>query len=248
PALPEHPMLVLLSTLAALAAPAPTNLTWDLTLGSQNVGTRSLAIRTEQTRDGTLRILQADTAIKANFAGMQFSWRQKLTANADLGPSSFIGVTNTSGQVSEIQGRRGAGGWIVSASTGGHETWQEYDSDAIDLSSADLLDPDSTVPIARFETARILSAETGQILTGTVEPLGPSEVDVSGTSVPVEGYIWKTEDGTARFFYTADGYLVRFETKIMGKLIAGTLDKPPPRGPDEQPVALGTDGIQEVEL
>ena len=239
-------MLLLLASLVASAT--PDTLTWDMSFAGQSVGSRTVTVRTENTRIGELRIIQADTHIKAGFVGMQFEWRQRLTANADVGPSSFISVTKNGGEISEIQGRRAATGWIVSTNREGHEKWDEFDADAIDLSTADLMDPGTTVPLARFEKARVLSTETGQILTGTVEPIGPSDIAIKGKNVPVDGYTWTTDEGTARFFYTSEGYLVRFETRLMGKVIQGTLREPPPLGADEQPVVLGGQGIEEVEL
>ena len=88
---------------------------------------------------------------------------------------------------------------------------------------------------------------------GTVERLGPSEVDVAGTTVPVEGYKWTAGPGAdARFAYTAwytsEGWLVKFESRVFGQDIAGTLTKPPPKGADEMPVDVFGPGLDTVEL
>jgi hypothetical protein len=158
-------MLVLLASLQAVSAPPPPReLTWDLAINEKVVGSQTLTVTTEQTRFGELRTLQVSTTVDANVLGIPFQYRHKVTANADTGPASFISVVERGGDVSQVQGRRTTTGWVVTVSERGRTTTQEPALDTIDLSTADLLDPDSRVPITRFERARVLSAETGQIL------------------------------------------------------------------------------------
>ena len=84
-------LLVLLASLVH-AQEAPKELAWDLTLNGKSVGQRTLKVRSEQLGDVELRTLQAETRVDASMLGMSFAYRQKLTANADIGPASFISV------------------------------------------------------------------------------------------------------------------------------------------------------------
>jgi len=248
-------LLTALTSLPALAGEAqePTELSWDLTLNGKKVGERTLTVRTESLGDVELRTLQSQTRVDASILGMSLDYRQKLTANADIGPASFISVVDEDGAVREVQGRRAHVGWMLTVTENGRSSTQDLPLTAVDLSSADLLDPDSRVPLSRFTEARILFAETGDVQPGTVEPLGPSEVVIDGQAVPVEGYTWRTSPpADARFsytaYYTAEGWLVRFESKVMGQEIAGTLVEPPPKGPDSEPVDVFGPGLETVEL
>lgn len=252
-------MLLLLATLAAPPAhaadtpAAPDSLTWELTLNGRRVGERDLTVSTESLGDVELRTLQSNTTVDASVLGVDLSYRQKLTANADIGPASFISVVEQGGSVAEIQGRKSWSGWSLTVTERGRSRTDELPTSAIDLSTADLLDPESRVPLSRFTRARLLFTETGDVLAGTVEPLGPSEVEIAGKPVPVEGYAWTADDEASAGFgytawYTAEGWLVRFESKVFGQKVAGTLVKPPPRGPDDVPVDVFGPPLQAVEL
>ena len=39
-----------------------------------------------------------------------------------------------------------------------------------------------------------------------------------------------------RLWFSAEGYLVRYETNVMGRWIVGTLTAPPPKGMDDAPI------------
>ncbi len=229
-------MHLLLAPLLALAA--PDALSWDLSIGDQVVGQRTLTVQTESIGGAELRTLRAETRVDASVLGRSFAFRQKLTANADHGPASFVSATDLQGELMQVQGRRAALGWILTVTADDRTRTWELDATDVDLSTADLLDPGSRVPLSRFTEVALLSAETGDILRGTVEPLGPSEVRIGETEVAVEGYRLRTDDGDGVFFYTSEGWLVRFETRLFGRAVAGTLSAPPPRGADDQPVPV----------
>lgn len=242
-------MLLLLSSLLfGFAADAPTKITWDLSLNGKKIGERSLTMRTEDVAGTELRTLQANTKVDGRVFGIEFAYREKMTANADIGPASFINVVEQGGRLSEVQGRRTAGRWLVTVKDAVRTRVDNLALDDVDLSTADLLDPHSRVPLSRFQTARILSVETGEVLSGPVEPLGPSTVDIDGTEVPVEGYRWSNEQFKGTFYYTSDGWLVRFDTRVMGQRVNGLLADPPPTGVDDVPVDVFGPGLDAVEL
>ena len=241
-------MLLLLASLAQAGTADPVSLTWDLSINNKAVGTRTLTMRTDESQLGELRTLQAYTEVDASVFGISFAYKQRLTANADIGPASFISVIDQGGTISQVQGRKAALGWIMTVATAGRSRTYDIATGDVDLSTADLLDPQSRVPLSRFERARVLSAETGEVLEGPVEPLGPSEIRIDGQDVPVEGYTWTTDQGAGTFWYTSEGWLVRFESRILGQRLSGTLSDPPPAGQDDAPVDLFGPGLQATEL
>lgn len=247
PACPLLLLSLLLGVVPSLAG--PQTLAWDLKLNGKSVGERTLTVDIEETDFGELRTLKADTRIDAKVIGIPVVYRQRLTANADRGPASFVSLVDRGGEVSEIQGRLTATGWRMEINDEGRIRTYDVAVSKVDLSTADLLDPFTRVPIARFtDEVSVLSAETGDVLTGKVEPLGPSTVNIRGQSVAVEGYKLAIDRGAGTFYYTTDGWLVRFESKVMGQKIEGQLTEPPPRGIDDQPVNIFGEELKVIDL
>lgn len=233
---------------ASLAHAAPDTLSWQLEVNGKAVGERTLTVATEQTPYGELRTLRAETRVDATVLGIPFAYRQNMAANADRGPASFISVIERQGGLSEVQGRLGASGWRLTVTEGGRARSFEIPANDVDLSTADLMDPHSRVGLRRFTDVRVLSAETGDVVSGKVEPLGPSTVTVAGRPVPVEGYALVTDQGRGLFYYTTEGWLVRFESRVFGQDLAGQLAAPPPVGIDDEPVDLFGPGLRTTDL
>lgn len=245
-------MLLLLACLAG-ASDQPEQLTWQLTLNERAVGERTVSISKDSFGGVELRTVRSDTQVDASVLGIDLSMRQRMTANADIGPASFISVVEQGGVTAEVQGRKGFAGWVVSVASGGKSQSETLPGSAIDLSTADLIDPGTRVPLSRFSDAKLLIAETGVVVNGTVEPLGPSEVQVGSVTVPVEGYRWVPEEGPGKKhgytgFYSSEGWLVRFETVLYGQRVSGLLTEAPPQGADDEPLLGLDDGLQAVEL
>jgi len=242
-------MLALFLT-AALAAPPESTLTWDLSVGGAPVGTRTVTVRVLPGANGTRRIIEAFTEINGRVGPIDLSFRQRLTGNAEGGsPASFHSVIDDNGSASEVQGRWTPGGWIVSTNLGGRARSADYPISRIDLSTVDLMDPESRVGFgSQRETVRMLSAITGEVQTGPVASLGSSEVLVNGTPVPVEGFSWTSPEGKANFYFSTEGYLVKYETHVMGIALNGILRKAPPGGIDDFPVAVGRPSVEVLPL
>jgi hypothetical protein len=122
----------------------------------------------------------------------------------------------------------------------------DLDLSRIDLSTADLMDPYTRVGLDGRQEARILSAETGDVLLGTVEPLGVEELSIKGTAVQVTGWRWTGPQGANTFWYSSDGFLVKYQSQLLGIVLDAVLRDPPPGGVDDFPVAAGTGGSIEV--
>ena len=237
-----------LAAAVALGADVSQDLAWDVSLQGKVVGERTVTVKYVSESGGMRRILLGETDIDASVAGFPFTWKQRFTAHAaGRAPASFHSVVLENGEAREVQGRLAAGFWLVSLVEGGRSRSWELSGNEIQLSTADLFDPGTYVPLDKFDTAKMLSAETGDVWEQRVERLGPSTVTIDGQRVPVEGLAIDPPQGRATFYYTSDGVLVRYEYRWMGHVIEAVLRDPPPPGVDDAPVP-GADVIGEIDL
>lgn len=234
----------------AWAAPPEQHLTWDLAIGGQPAGSRQLTIRYLPGEDG--RILEAYTSVTGQFGPVKLNYEQRMTGHVRNGPADLHSVADEGNVIVEVQARWAPAAWTVTTTLNGVSTPATVATNRLDLSTLDLLDPLTSAPFAGRTSATVLVAETGEILTGAVEPLGASEVTVAGTTVPVTGYAWTSTAGRSELYYSADGFLVRYQTRLGGKLagvaVEGVLRAPPPAGLDQFPVGGGAGGIDAVDL
>lgn len=241
--------LVLALALPALASDMEHQLVWNLSVDGQPVGTRQLTVRYLEGDAGTNRILESFTDLSGQLGPMRVHYRQRMTAHVDARePAAFHSVIDQNGAGVEVQGRWTPSAWMVTQTGNGRSRTTEMPLTRIDLSTADLMDPYSRLPLSRFEEARILSAETGDVLVGPVEKLGVSELTIAGQPVQVSGYAWTSPQGRSEFYYSADGFLVSYETQLLGVEIHAVLKAPPPGGVDDFPVAARGPKIEELDL
>jgi hypothetical protein len=236
---------------AAHAAPREQKLVWDLSVKGTPVGKRNLTIRyLESDSGGTLRMLESYTEINGTLGPMKVRWVQRMTASIDpREPAAFTSVVDQNGTVLQVQGRWTPANWVVISSTSaGHPRETAMPLSRIDLSTADLMDPYSRLPLSYFDQARILSAETGEVLVGPIEKLGVSELTVAGQPIQVTGYAWTSSEGRSEFYYSTDGFLVKYQTQLVGIELAAVLHDPPPGGVDDFPVAAGRPKIEALDL
>jgi hypothetical protein len=195
------------------------------------------------------RIVESWTELSGNIGPLRVNYRQRLTGHAEgSDPASFQSVIDEDGALREVQGRWSPSAWWVVTTADGRSRTVEVPINRIDLSTVDLVDPGSGLQLARFDEARILSAETGEILSGPVSELGISDIMIGATSVQVSGFAWDSPQGRSSFFYSADGFLVRYETQMLGVPMEAQLEQPPPGGVDDFPVASGRPAIEEIPL
>lgn len=240
--------LLLLATTAALAEERVERLTWALSIGDVQVGTRTATITLEQRGRTTLRSIDAMTKVSGTIAGRSLSWTQRLTAFADEGPAAFHAVMDEDGRAREVQGRWAIGGWTVSAVDKAGPRTMQAAPHRIDLSTVDLFDPRAVVRLGDLQTAKLLSAETGDVWEGTVTALGGSTVAIRGQEVAVQGFSWASPAGASSFWYDAEGWLVRFEMTVVGRRIQGVLTAPPPASPDSFVLDVGGGGVDAQDL
>ena len=242
-------MLALLAVAFAPLALADDQLYWNVTLDGQPVGYRSATIKWTPEDDGSMRrTVEAWTEIDATVLGFEYQFRERLSATVHRDVAAFHAVSDFSGSITEVQARRTAGVWIVTTAYDGRETTREWSATGIDLSTVDLLDPGSLFPLHHFETAKVLSAESGDIFEGPVHGTGSGNVNIGGIDVPVAGVEWSGDEGDGRFWYSTEGYLVRYEIAVLGRRLIGTLRQPPPIGPDSAPIAPNGGSVREITL
>jgi hypothetical protein len=239
---------------AALAGNFSHTLVWDLSVRGAPVGSREVAVRYLESDGGASRILESFTDINGTIGPMKVRWRQRMTAHIDARePASFHSVIDQNGAILEVQGRWTPAEWQVTTTTNGRSRTTGMPLARIDLSTADLMDPYTTLPLSHYTDptgtgARILSAETGEVLLGPVQSLGISEVKVKNQTIQVSGYAWTNPQGRSEFYYSADGFLVRYRTQLLGVELEATLRDPPPGGVDDFPVAAGKGGVDALDL
>lgn len=235
----------------AEAAEMEHRLVWDVTVGGRPVGTRELTVKYQSDGNGLgmRRILETYTEIDASVGPAVVRFRQRMTAHASgRAPASFHSVVQQDGTVQEIQGRWTPSSWAVTTTLGGRSRTVDLPLGSVDLSTADLLDPDTRFPLAHFDQLDLLSAETGEVLSGRVESLGSRTLRVGGEEVLARGYAWASPQGRSEFWYSADGFLVQFRMPLFGFDVAATLRRPPPGGVDDFPVSVRGAPVEILDL
>lgn len=200
-----------LYAVAALAEPPPElGVVWGLTIDGVPVGTQELRVRYEGETGGRVRIVEAYTEITARRG--RFAFRQRLTANSQEGaPASVHAVSEAAGVTREVQARFAGGAWHVEVQGPEGARSLTLHPAAIDLSWVDLFDPESDRRLAQYDVVKILSVASGEVLEGRVMPLGPRDVSVGGEVLWTEGFALWTATSEWRFWYAANGFLVRYE-------------------------------------
>ena len=242
-------MVALLALTGTLLAAEPHHLTWDVSVQGQPLGQRKTTIKYAEGDLGMRRIIESWTELDGQAGPIRVRYRQRLTAHAaSREPASFQSVIDENSSLREVQGRWTPSGWMVTVTGDGRSRTVEMPLDRIDLSTADLVDPATSLTLAHYDTVRILSAETGEVLSGPVTELGISELTIAGAAVQVTGYAWDNPQGRSTFYYSPDGFLVRYETQLLGIPMVAVLNAPPPGGVDDFAVPVAPTAVEEIPL
>jgi hypothetical protein len=243
-------MIALVLALSAHAADLQHSLVWDLSVGGSVVGTRKLTIKYVPDDQGTRRILESFTDIDGQVGPIRARFRQRMTAHiGPREPASFHSVVEENGRLMEIQGRWTPSAWMLTTTADRRSRTVDLPLNRVDLSTADLMDPYSMVSLGRLGTeARILSAESGDVQQGPLKPLGVEELSIDKVPVQVSGYEWTSPQGKNTYWYSPDGFLVKYQTQLLGVTLDAVLQDPPPGGVDDFPVAAGSAAIEQVDL
>jgi hypothetical protein len=216
-------------------------LSYALLSDDKPVGQRDAGIRYLPRPRGEVRLLESRTTFDLAIPGASLAFEQRLGARFG-GDRGFTSSTRVNGTVREIQAHLGVdGAWTVTVTSGGEARTWILAGDAVDLTSAELLDAERALPLlAHSATLRLLSAETGQVMTGPVTALEPSTLDVDGQAVPVQRFRWAPPEGPMVLAFAEDGVLLAYDWQAAGRLVGARMGRlPAPRtwgGGPEQPV------------
>ncbi len=239
--------LALLGT--APAAELQHELTWALSVDGQPIGKREVTVKYAEGDVSLRRIIESWTEIDGTVGPMRVVFRQRMTAHAtENEPASFHAVMETNGVPMEVQARFTPSAWWVSTNQGGRVRTVDMPVNRIDISTADLFDPETRYPLGRFDRVRILSAETGEVLVGEVTDLGTREFQAGEVKVPCHGYAWDAPMGRSEFWYSGEGFLVAYDMALLGFVLQARLTHPPPPGIDDFPVRYGAPAIEILPL
>lgn len=234
---------------ATASAIEPLVLDYEVSFFGEPVGEQHLTVRFERTRRGFDRVIEHQA--KLDGTPIDFAWTEKVgvAARASSGPATFNASVVLNGEKWSHEVRQTATSWLVTrVDAQGRAHTEELPKEAVDLSTIDLLDPWSHVSVLRYDSVRVLSAETGRIWQSKVKRLGPSEMTVDGTTLVVEGVALDPPEGRMLLYYSAEGVPVRVEYYVEGRELLAELKAAPPAGPDEHPVALTTADIEVFDL
>jgi hypothetical protein len=245
----------MISWLSASFAAAPASpemgVIWGLTVDGRPAGTREVVVRTQSFATEQVRFVESFTDLRLTDDDKKTPdvvFRQRLTANSQDGrPASFSSVTETTQGTVELQARCTGSRWELVWVQDGASKTVELAASSVDLSTADLFDPEADRKISSLTQARVLVDFVGRTATGPVVPLGPSDLSIGGETLTVEGYEWQSDLGAMRFYYAANGFLVRYVVPLAGAQVTATMLGAAPRPMDDFQVP-GRGEVESVDL
>ncbi|MEC8423431.1 MAG: hypothetical protein VX000_06615, partial [Myxococcota bacterium] len=177
--------------LLALIIPARAGeqvLTYDLLLGGEPVGTRTLTIKhlpEEPGVSGASRLLESWTDLEATVAGRTVRFQGRASIRATERRISYSSVFDQDGTRVEVQGRQdGEGAWTLTRREKGTAKEITYRRSEVDLSTFHLLDPSLRRAAGASDSADVLVAETGFVVGGAARAIGGGTVPRGGRPVP----------------------------------------------------------------
>lgn len=219
-----RPLVLALFVLGCVrsAQAAEQHLVYDLSVEGSPVGTREVTVRYFTRPSGERHVVESYTHIVA--PGLTLESRGSGLSTP--GGAQFSSATDQNGARSSVAAQElPGGGWQLTVVGGGKES-DRTEPDAR-LSTFDLMDPARVATLEAGGTFGVVLAETGDVLTGTLETGKPGTVTVGGQPVPVSTYTLTGSAGTARFYVTGDGLLVRSEVQWLGLTMLGSLHELP---------------------
>lgn len=225
----------LVTTAMALLLVAPPALAeeqalhYQLLAADRAVGSRDATVKYLPTGSGELRLLEAWTSLLLPLPKGTLRYEQRLGARFG-GDRSFVASMATNGEVREVQARQEADGtWSITVASAAGAYERRLEAKAIDLTSAELFDGERALQtLQAIQQLRILSAETGEVLEGPLEALGPSTIGVGPDEVEILRFRFTPPEGSMTLAYTHEGWLVAYDYGILGLLVGARLEKLPP--------------------
>ncbi len=227
--------LSVLSVLCASPAIAGESHTYGyrLVVDGAPVGERTVTVRY---LDDDVRLLEAHTTLGLTVGREAIAFEQRLGGRGRRTTGGFV-ASNREGQVrSQVQLVEHEGGWTrVKVDPWGEEI-DELPWAAFDETSLSLLDPGVTRRFQGLSTLRVLSAETGDVLSGPLEEVGSKTIVVDGEPTEATAYVWQPQGlGNLTLVYGHRGHLLAWSWSYFGVVVKGqiTTGLPPERSWEE---------------
>jgi hypothetical protein len=228
-------MVMLVLAAAALAAPSQ-QITYDLVLDGEKVGTREVTVRFIPRDKGERRVVESFTTLTA--AGQALAARSSGASTSTS--TQFTSSVRQGDVVYQVQGAAlPDGNWRVLVVDGDGPAEKTVPAT---LSTLDLYDPVRARALEVPGTFGLVVAESGDVLSGTVGEATPGTIKVAGEKVPVTRYTVAADAGAAKFDFDGNGVLLRSELRWLGGTVVATAQQlPPPRsyGEVEKIEAIG---------
>lgn len=215
-------------TLAAPASAETRTLTYQLLAENRSMGSREAKLNYLAGERGEIVTLQAWTELGINLGAVTYQYKQRLGGRFG-GNRSFSSSMSENGKVREVQGQLdAAGNWdITIVENGGARHWV-LPPDAVDITSAELLDTDRVLrTLEQVGTLRVLATESGAVLSGPVETLGLGDVTLGKQKVQVRKFRWSPPEGAMTLSFNQEGILVAYEMTVAGRPVSARLTAAP---------------------
>jgi hypothetical protein len=223
------PVVLFLLSLALPARAETQHLVYALQVGEQSVGHREVSIRYLSGDHGEVRLLESYTEFQVALPGQDLEFKQRLSGMGGQGRGDFACAMSQNGEAREVQVSKQPGGWIVTLAELGRARSWELDASAFDATSLSLVDP-GALSLEGKSHLRILAAETGGVLEGSLSESGRRSVAVGDSVVEGVVYDWETADGSVQLVYEPGGVLLEYSMPVgVGVLRARLESMPPPR-------------------
>ncbi len=220
-------VLCSLFAFAALLGPRPAaaaeqHVLYDLLVDGSLVGTRDVTIKYLQRPSGERHVLESYTELSLGGVRLESRCSGLSTPTS----AQFSSATERAGERSSVAAKElPQGGWQLTVATGTKQI--ERTEANVRASTLDLMDPSRVAVLDASGPFGLVIAETGDVVMGTLSPAESSSVNVGGQKVPTSRYTLSGDSGSARFYVTSEGLLVRSEVSWMGLSVVGTLRELP---------------------
>jgi hypothetical protein len=74
---------------------------------------------------------------------------------------------------------------------------------------------------------RVLSAESGSVISGTLEARGLENVVVGGEVLAAQSWVWHAGEGDVDLYYGPHGHLLKYSIDVLGQTLEATLSEAP---------------------
>jgi hypothetical protein len=221
-------LLPLLLSALAFAGNGEQALAYELRIDGKPVGSRDVTVRFVRQEDGReVRLVESYTRIETTMLGKPVRFVNRASGRSGSG-SGFTSSVDENGHIREVQAlQRSDGSWRVTVIEGGRVNQGTLAAGQVSLTSLGLLDPVGYRDLTGNTRVQVLAAETGTLLSGNVEALGESTLQLGATPVRVNRWAWTSEAGRVELAWTEEGVLASWQSSFMGRPVEGLLREAP---------------------